>query len=70
MATKPPVAGNDEPPPPWYAAYPIQRNAASWVTKQTLLSWMEKGKVAGKDFILVDLRRADFEVSVFRDIHF
>lgn len=62
MTTNQNFASSDEQPKPWYATYPAQRNAASWVTKQTLLSWMEKGKTAGKDFVLVDLRRTDFEV--------
>jgi len=70
MSTSPQVAVDEEQPKPWYAAYPAQRNSASWVTKQTLLSWMEKGEIAGKDFILVDLRRTDFEVSVSREIYF
>jgi arsenical-resistance protein 2 len=54
-----------EVPKPWYAAYPVQRSAAATVTREALLSWMEKGKVAGKDFVLVDLRRTDFEVRYF-----
>jgi hypothetical protein len=70
MSTDPQVVVDEEQPKPWYAAYPAQRNSASWITKQTLLSWMEKGKIAGKDFILVDLRRTDFEVSLSREIHF
>ncbi|KAH8787559.1 arsenate reductase [Hyaloscypha sp. PMI_1271] len=66
MSTSPQVAVDEEQPKPWYAAYPTQRNSASWVTKQTLLSWMEKGEIAGKDFILVDLRRTDFEGGTIR----
>jgi arsenical-resistance protein 2 len=57
------ISTNEEQPKPWHAAYPAPRNAASWVTRQTLLSWMKKGKVAGGDFVLVDLRRTDFEVD-------
>jgi hypothetical protein len=30
-----------------------------------LLSWIEKGKLAGKYFVLIDLRRTDFEVRCF-----
>jgi hypothetical protein len=70
MSTSPQVAVDEEQPKPWYAAYPAQRNSASWITKETLLSWMDKGRIAGKDFILVDLRRTDFEVSLPREIHF
>jgi hypothetical protein len=63
MTTKEPAV-KEEPAKPWYDDYPIQRNVASAVTREALLSWMEKGKVSGKDFILVDLRRTDFEVSL------
>ena len=49
---------------PWYAAYPEPRTVTSSITRQTLLSWMKKGeKLAGKDYVLVDLRRTDYEVS-------
>jgi len=48
----------------WHAAHPAPRTVASVVTRGTLLSWMKKGKLAGKDFVLVDLRRMDHEVSV------
>ena len=64
MTTNQCAIASEEQPKPWYAAYPAQRNIASWVTKQTLLSWMEKGKIAGKDFVLVDLLRTDFEVLI------
>lgn len=63
MATNQTLAMSEQPPKPWYSAYPAQRNTASWIAKETLLAWMEKGKVAGKDFVLVDLRRNDFEVA-------
>lgn len=36
------------------------------MTRETLLSWMQEGKVAGKDFVLVDLRRTDFEGGTIR----
>jgi arsenical-resistance protein 2 len=47
---------------PWYAAYPAPKTTASAITRETLLSWMLEGKVAGKDFVLIDLRRMDHEV--------
>jgi arsenical-resistance protein 2 len=49
---------------PWYAAYPAPKVAASVITRETVLSWMLKGKVGGKDFVLVDLRRMDYEVRL------
>ncbi|KUJ18911.1 uncharacterized protein LY89DRAFT_582268, partial [Mollisia scopiformis] len=42
-------------------AFPAPKMAAFMVTRSALLSWMRKGKVAGKDCVLVDVRRTDFE---------
>jgi len=57
---------------PWHAAYPAPKTTAAVITRESLLSWMLEGKVAGKDFVLVDLRRTDFEVrpSVLIIVHF
>jgi hypothetical protein len=30
--------------------------------RQDLLRWIKEGKVAGRDFVLVDVRRVDLEV--------
>jgi hypothetical protein len=30
--------------------------------RQDLLRWIKEGKVAGKDYVLVDVRRVDLEV--------
>jgi arsenical-resistance protein 2 len=48
--------------PPWYVAYPIARTRPASITRQELLQLFEDGKELGKDFILVDLRRTDFDV--------
>ena len=62
------MASSDTPTPkveaekPWHAAYPAPKTIASAISRETLLSWMLEGKVAGKDFVLVDLRRTDYEV--------
>jgi len=47
---------------PWHAAYPAPKTTAPAITRETLLSWLVEGKQAGKDFVLVDLRRTDYEV--------
>lgn len=47
---------------PWHAAYPAPKNTAASVTREVVLSWIQNGKTAGQDFVLVDLRRTDFEV--------
>lgn len=47
---------------PWHAAYPAPRAVASSVSRLDLLGWMKEGKKVGKDYVLIDLRRTDFEV--------
>lgn len=49
---------------PWYAAYPTPRNAQPGsLTREELLKMMKaSNRVAGRDFVLVDLRRNDHEV--------
>lgn len=49
---------------PWYAAYPAPRATASVITRETILSWISNGKVVGRDLVLVDLRRMDYEVRL------
>ena len=48
---------------PWYAAYPVARNQNPASIQRAELLEMLKFQTAGKDFVLVDLRRADHEVS-------
>jgi hypothetical protein len=53
---------------PWYTVYPAPQTSASSITRETLLSWMKDGKRAGKDFVLVDLRRTDYAVCLWLSI--
>ncbi|KAJ5516888.1 hypothetical protein N7527_008448 [Penicillium freii] len=46
---------------PWHAAYPAPRGAAPSISREELLQWIQEGKQGGKDFLLVDLRRTDYE---------
>ncbi|KAJ9130440.1 hypothetical protein NKR23_g12202 [Pleurostoma richardsiae] len=48
---------------PWYAAYPAPRNSQpAAITREKLLKMIKGSEsVAGKDFILVDLRRTDYQ---------
>lgn len=56
-------ASKTETETPWHAAYPAPRNASpSSISCAELLQYFRDGKKAGKDFILVDLRRNDHEV--------
>ncbi|GAB1199023.1 hypothetical protein APSETT444_008355 [Aspergillus pseudonomiae] len=54
------------PEAPWHAAYPAPRTTAAKLPRQELLQWLKEGKQPGKDFVLVDLRRADFEGGTIR----
>jgi hypothetical protein len=62
MATSNPSVSEPAVEKPWHAAYPAPKTIAAVITRESLLSWMLEGKIAGKDFVLVDLRRTDFEV--------
>jgi hypothetical protein len=52
---------------PWFSAYPAPRSVAQPITRSELLRWLKEGNEAERDFVLVDLRRTDHEVST---IHF
>lgn len=47
---------------PWHAAYPAPKSTVASLPRHELLQWFRDGKKAGKDFVLVDVRRTDFEV--------
>lgn len=47
---------------PWHAAYPPPVLSAAVIKREELLGWVNEGKVAGRDYVLVDLRRVDYEV--------
>lgn len=58
---------------PWHAAYPPPLNKTpAAMTRQAALEMMKDSKnIAGKNYVLIDLRRTDHEVlptfHVFRD---
>lgn len=52
----------DIPHTPWHAAYPAPMAEVESLPRQDLLRWIKEGKVAGKDYVLVDVRRIDLEV--------
>jgi len=53
--------------PPWHAAFPAPKSEVVTITREEVLGMLkgQTGEVAGKDFVLVDLRRNDFEVRPF-----
>ena len=57
------LAGEARVEAPWYAAYPAPKSVPDSLSASDFFQWLQQGKRAGKDFILVDLRRTDCEVS-------
>lgn len=55
---------DQKPELPWHASYPPPRheNPPS-ITRTEVLQLFRDGKEAGRDFVLVDLRRTDHEVG-------
>lgn len=50
--------------PHWFAAYPPPTNLQSkTVTREDLRQWILKGEGKGQDFIIVDVRRDDHQVT-------
>ncbi|KAG8934933.1 hypothetical protein FRC02_008915 [Tulasnella sp. 418] len=46
---------------PWHAVFPAPRSTPAYATAADLAS-MVRNLTAGKDYVIVDVRRADFEV--------
>lgn len=60
---------SSNPERPWHEAFPAPRTTAPTISRQEVLQWFREGKKPGKDFVLVDLRRADHEVRpLYQDI--
>ncbi|BCS05478.1 putative arsenate reductase (Arc2) [Aspergillus luchuensis] len=51
---------------PWHAAYPTPRSTAVGIRREELLGWFRSGRQPGRDFLLIDLRRTDFEGGTIR----
>ena len=49
---------------PWHAAFPSPKSVATPVSREQMRDWLTEGKVPGKDFVLVDLRRNDYKVCL------
>lgn len=48
---------------PWHAAYPEPRTKdLPKITREQLLERIKQGEKSGKGFVLIDVRRTDFEV--------
>ena len=58
------TVNNNTTPPPWHESFPSPRNTEpSAITREELLSLFRNDQQPGRDFLLVDLRRTDHEVS-------
>ncbi|PWY71252.1 arsenate reductase [Aspergillus eucalypticola CBS 122712] len=51
---------------PWHAAYPAPWSTAIGIRREEVLEWFRSGRQPGRDFLLVDLRRTDFEGGTIR----
>ena len=48
---------------PWFEAYPEpSTKAPPTISRQELLKWINEGKLAGKDYVVVDVRGKDHVV--------
>lgn len=66
MSTAPPKETETE-AAPWYAAYPEPQSDLMNISRAEVLEMLKgsTGETAGKDFVLVDLRRDDCKVRSF-----
>ena len=49
---------------PWHSVYPAPRNSSpKAINRDDLRQWLDEESLPGKDFVLVDLRRADHEAG-------
>ncbi len=68
MSDSTPIAGNassQKLESPWHDAYPTPNNAnPASIHRSELLQLFKDGQRPGVDFLIVDLRRMDHEVSV------
>lgn len=46
---------------PWYAAFPTAKTTAPSVSRSEVLGWLQDDTRGTVDFVLVDLRRTDYE---------
>ena len=50
------------PAAPWYAAYPAPKSEVVTISREEVLELLKTTPLEKRDFVLVDLRRNDFEV--------
>jgi len=62
------MSTTEQKPAPWYAAFPPPVSKPDFITREETRKLFET-KTVGKDFILVDVRRTDFEVCPSSSVH-
>jgi arsenical-resistance protein 2 len=50
-------------PAPWHAAYPAPKSEVATISREEVLEMLKATPAEKRDFLLVDLRRNDFEVG-------
>ncbi|KAH6641830.1 Rhodanese-like domain-containing protein [Chaetomium tenue] len=53
-------------PAPWYAAYPAPKSEVVTISREEVLELLKATPLEKRDFVLVDLRRNDFEGGTIR----
>ncbi|KAL2170376.1 hypothetical protein VTG60DRAFT_4962 [Thermothelomyces hinnuleus] len=53
-------------PAPWYAAYPAPKSEVVTISREEVLEMLKTTPLEKRDFVLVDLRRNDFEGGTIR----
>jgi hypothetical protein len=50
---------------PWHAAYPAPRSISATIRREDVLDMLKQGlETSSRDYVLIDLRRTDYEVSL------
>lgn len=52
-------------PSPWHAAYPTPRNSPATISREEVLDMIKRSaETPSRDYVLIDLRRTDYEVEL------
>lgn len=59
------TASTPSTPSPWHAAYPAPRNSPATISREDALDMIKQSaETSSRDYVLVDLRRNDYEVTL------
>jgi len=57
------VSANGVSDQPWYATYPKASSEPAGISRQEVLQLLKSNTAPGENFVLIDLRRTDYEVD-------